>query len=906
VIDGPFHVINGTLRAGVVIDCSTLLGTRRLTLYDWRGNVVADGNRTFGSEPMRLDTPRRPGVAAIDIDRRGDRQGSLAALRYASMKKDRIEMRVLLTEDPYLNREVAGKKFPWDPGDAWPCKWVSLPSPAPAAPFVSAYRCRFSVAARRAVRVHVSADERYRLFLDGSPVGRGSERGDRNNWFYETYEWTLEPGEHVLVAQVWSLGSLRPWGQIHVYDGFICSPEGDDVLIASLGTGVAAWEAKRLDSYAFRDAGTDTGTSMGGGPSVDIDGAKYDSLWRTGDGSGWRHVIPQWAGNSGFHLHTLRRLHRMRPARLPAMLERPVDLARARVRAIDTAPLPALYAHDTADPAAAQPWMDLVAHGRPVRIPPHTTCRVLFDLDDYVCFYPILRTSGGGGGEVAVAFSEALFDTAGQKGPRGAVVGRRMQANFDRLLPASNGVGELDTLWWRCGRYVSLTITTADVPLSIEHFSLIETRYPAEFESSFDSDDPQLADILKLCWRTIQVGTHEVFIDSPYYEQMMYVGDTRNESLVWYTGTTDARIVDKCIRIFGASRVGPSGLVVSSYPSEVGQLIPPFAMMWIIALHEYAMWRDGAHLVRDMLPHLRGVLEHLLAYLSTDNGLFASPPGWNWIDHAFPNWTPPGGKAGGFSAPINWQLIWALRTAAELETKYGEPEMVTRYTRHARGLAAACSEHFWDARRGLFADDVPRTSYSEHTQALALLSGMADPGQRTAIATNMFTATDLIRPTTYFNCHVIDAARTVGRSDLFFERLSIWRQMLALDYKATPEEFPHSRSDSHAYSAHPLYHLYATVLGIRPAAFGFQRVTVCPQLGPLTRASGKLVHPRGAIEVTVHRAGDTLETQIILPPDTSGELLGHNVTHPLRPGNNEHVLPAGNAAGQDRGTDMLG
>ncbi len=39
-------------------------------------------------------------------------------------------------------------------------------------------------------------------------------------------------------------------------------------------------------------------------------------------------------------------------------------------------------------------------------------------------------------------------------------------------------------------------------------------------------------------------------------------------------------------------------------------------------------------------------------------------------------------------------------------------------------LAAAGKAHFWDEARGLFADDLAHANFSEHTQCLALLSGV--------------------------------------------------------------------------------------------------------------------------------------------------------------------------------------
>ena len=48
----------------------------------------------------------------------------------------------------------------------------------------------------------------------------------------------------------------------------------------------------------------------------------------------------------------------------------------------------------------------------------------------------------------------------------------------------------------------------------------------------------------------------------------------------------------------------------------------------------------------------------------------------------------------------------------------------------------------------------------------------------------------------------------------------------------TPEP---TRSDSHAWSAHPNYDLLTTVAGVEPATPGFATVRIQPHLGTLTR-----------------------------------------------------------------------
>src|SRR5580704_2406415 len=101
-------------------------------------------------------------------------------------------MRVLLSGQPF---PVDKKLLPWEHRGQWGCQWVGLPATTPS---VAAYKLRFTADRAATVRVHVTADERYELYLDGEKIGRGSERGDANNWYFETYDLELTAGEHII------------------------------------------------------------------------------------------------------------------------------------------------------------------------------------------------------------------------------------------------------------------------------------------------------------------------------------------------------------------------------------------------------------------------------------------------------------------------------------------------------------------------------------------------------------------------------------------------------------------------------------------------------------------------------------------------------------------------------------
>jgi alpha-L-rhamnosidase len=128
----------------------------------------------------------------------------------------------------------------------------------------------------------------------------------------------------------------------------------------------------------------------------------------------------------------------------------------------------------------------------------------------------------------------------------------------------------------------------------------------------------------------------------------------------------------------------------------------------------------------------------------------------------------------------------------------------------------------------------------------------------------------LLQARPYFLHYVFDAFTRVGRIDRFFASLQPWRNFVAQGLRTTPEHFEDGRSDCHAWSAHPAYHVMTSVLGIRPAGFGFNRVVIRPQLGELTEATGEMIHPRGTIRVQLRKRDSRLTADIDLPDGLTG------------------------------------
>ena len=760
--------------------------------------------------------------------------------------------------------------------------WVDHPQRSCDESSVALFRLAFTVAQADTVTLHVSADQRYVLYLDGQFLGRGPERGDPAHWAFESYQVELTAGEHLLVAMSWWLEPQQaPYAQMSVRPAFLLAAEGD--WQSRLSTGSAPWEAALAAGFSYLSARDAWGT----GSKVRIDGAVFPWGWQTGEAGDWQPVtVVGWArvkiNPRGGEAQTPWLLT---PSTLPPMREAPVQVGTLCFLSEEAAAEPVDMAHHlVGETRDWQAWLDGTGT---VVIPPHTTRRAIVDLENYYCGYPVLVIGGGQGALVRVLWAEALFENVEEcrKGNRDEIDGKYFNGVGDEFLPDGGDRRAFTTLWWEAGRFLEITVRTADEPLMLQAFSLIETGYPLKVESHFAASDPRLAAVIPIGVRALQMCVHETYMDCPYYEQLMYIGDTRLEALTTFTLTHDDRLPRKALTFFDRSRL-LDGYTQGRYPCRIAQVITPFSLWWIGMAHDFLYWRDDADFVRSLLPGVRGVSEYFRGLLDAD-GVLGLANGWKFLDWEA-SWQH-GVPANGWFEPISavsLQFVLALRQKAEVEEFFGESLLAERDRRTAWQVMNAVTRQFWNEERGLFADDLGRQSYSEHAQCLAILTDLLPPDKQARVANGLLTAPDLWRTTIYFLHYLFEALYLLGRGNEIIPRLALWFGLQAQGFKATPESPEPARSDCHAWGAHPLYHYHASLLGIRPAAPGFRQVRIAPQLGALTFAESILPHPAGQLTTRVTREGNKLRAETVLPEGITGTFVWEGRAIALQPGKN--------------------
>jgi len=764
----------------------------------------------------------------------------------------------------------------------WSASWIASPSAPSRAPGVFCFRNELTLASVPAhYWVHVSADNRFILHVNGKYAGEGPARGDLFHWRFETIDLAplLQPGVNVLAALVWNFGEVAPVAQMSNRTGFLM--QGDTNTESAVNTGTT-WRVREEPGRGPLNHSGAHGY-YAAGPAEKIDGRTLDWNWdQPGDDDGWE--TPRLIGRAATReAQDADNNWEMVQDSLPPMEHRLVD-AGVAVRADGLPALPNF-------PAA------------PLDIPAHAHLTLLLDHHVLQTAYPELTVTGGRDATIALTYSEALYDAHGDKGNRSEIAGRHIEGITDQFISDGKEHRVFQPLWWRTWRYLQIDITTQDTPVRLDALRAWFSAYPFDAKAAISGDIPQLDQLWETGWRTARLCAHETYMDAPYWEQLQYVGDTRIQALISYAMTGDSRLARQAITNIDDSRT-PEGITESRYPSGLPQFIPPFSLLWIGMLHDYWMYIDDPTLVQQTLPHTRTVLDWFASHLRPD-GLLGKVGWWEFGDWTrdYRDGVPPQ-EADGGSTFLTLQFIEALGYAAEMESRYGSPERASQYRAIIRKASQALNQESWDSQYGLYADTPAKKSYSQEANILAVWLNVAAPPQQAPILRRLLASKDdqattvdgrsvppLSTPSYYFRFYLARALDHAGLADEYISQLGPWYDMLRLGLSTWAETPEPTRSDCHAWSASPNYDLLTLVAGIQPAAPGFRTVRIEPHLRGLHHLDASMPHAKGLIHAVYADDDGHWKATITLPAGLTGTLIWKNTPHPLHPGAQTLTLP---------------
>lgn len=766
----------------------------------------------------------------------------------------------------------------------WNARWISYPGADASDYGTYLFRKSIRLSGKPEQYVlNISADNLFELYVNTHLVARGPSKGDRFHWKYSVIDIApyLETGLNQLAVRIHQGGRFRPEAQVTHQTGLII--QGNSALEAEANTGGdwKCWKDESLQPlsvqivYAYYVAGT--------GEYADT--YKWQNKWTSLDFNDqqWK---PARAGSAGltkgvFDWTTDWMLVE------DGLLQRkasPERLQSVRSATGGTAP--------EGFPATKTPF----------EIPAHSDVTFLLDQGYLTNAYPVLRFSKGRNAQLAMGYAETLYDidtsvkdwrAQNHKSNRNEIGHKYFCGVTDSLIINGRNDQQYSPLLYRTYRYLRLHIITDAEPLLLEDLFGLATGYPFEHKASLKATDT-LNRIFETGWRTASLCAVDTYMDCPYYERLQYVGDTRIQALITLYNTGDERLVRNAIEQLDYSRMA-EGITLSRYPTANAQQIPPFSLWWIGMLDDY--WRYGKEpaYIRNFLPGMRQVLSFFEKHQSADGSL-QKLPYWNftdWIDSTGWSGGRPPISVAGYSSILDLQLLWAYQIAAKLELAEGLPALAKIYASSALQLKKTIRARYFDNHRKLLADTDEKLSYSQHANALALITGCFSPTETTAVVQSLLNDSSLTQASIYFRYYVDMALRLNGKGDAYLGRLGSWTNQLAMGLTTFAEipDVTRNRSDCHAWSASVNIEFFRTVLGIDSDAKGFSRVSIQPHLRNLSRISGEMPHPKGMIRVEYEKQENGIwKVWVQLPQTVDGSFRFKGKTLSLHSGDNKFSL----------------
>ncbi|WP_373232348.1 family 78 glycoside hydrolase catalytic domain [Cohnella sp.] len=719
--------------------------------------------------------------------------------------------------------------------------------------------------------VDITADSRYRLFVNGRSVAVGPCKGDRHTQHYETVDVSslLRPGDNVLAVQVLRYPALEPFisgagGPISVWRsqsaGLLVEASLRDEHDAELEPLHSGPEWKVYRHRGYRYVPKPLIQWMGGVEEVDGTGAPQGWQNPGFNDDEWAQALPfaetkgDWGLLSPWNLV---------PRPIPFLYEEERTFVKVtRSEGIGPEQAEKLMAGATFQLAAG--------------------CKLALELDagELTTGYLTVGVRGGRGSVIRMLCSECYEDPSSSamrriKGNRADANGKLM-GEYDVYRVAGHAdqrsIEVYEPFWFRTFRYVQLEIEAGEEPIELVSFTYQETGYPLEVKGEFRCSDEELNMIWELSVRTLKRCMHETYEDCPYYEQLQYAMDSRLMMLFTYYVSADDRLPRRTIADFYRSRQ-PSGLLQSRFPSVEPQIIPSFALYWVDMLAEHYEFFGDRELIAAYRPALIELMDWYDARL-TDSGIVGvtSDRYWTYFDwvEAWPLGAPPESK----DRPMYLlSLMYAasLRKAAWLLEETGWSDAAGEMLARADSMCGAVRRLAWSEERQLFRDLPDTEIYSQHTQIMAVLAGtVIGEEARQLMERTLREPIHLV--TLPFSFLLFQALKKTGLHHQAFGLWDRWRVFTKQGLTTLPETEVNPRSDCHAWSAVPLAEFPASFLGVTPAEPGFKTISIEPWPGKLKWAKGSIPTVQGTVEVEWELEANDFQLRVKLPDGVSARV----------------------------------
>lgn len=721
------------------------------------------------------------------------------------------------------------------------------------------------------LEIRISADSRYKLYVNGQLAEIGPSRGDSQIWYYDTVNLLpyLKKGKNVLAVVVLRYPLEPAKGNSGIFRtdtpglyfwGEYVDAKGSTVCLSA----DKSWKCKREPEikilpednglaplYYMEEAGGDPDTAGW------MEEGYSDEDWQPAEDLGWEIIRKKAESPANLHARTIPYMKKV-PGKF-------VGIQKIR----------------TSGSGEAE-WNRMLEGKGTITISSNSVEIVEINAGELMTGFLKLSLIGGKDAKIRILQSESYYIREQTEESEALVFQKRdrlddkngkligMTDTYKAAGYGKRGAAEVyEPFWFRTFRFIQLEVTTAGEPLCIESFDYQETGYPLEMKSRVKTSDETMQQIWDISERSLRRCMHETYIDCPFYEQLQYAMDARSQILYTYAVSADDRLARKCFDDFRRSQ-RYDGMISCCYPNVSSSVIPGFSIYYIMMLYDHMMYFGDKKLIRSYLPIIDRILDYFHSHRTLEGmvdkigGILFRDKFWSFIDWT-EQWNATSGvPAATLSGSVTMEsllYIMGLQYAAKISAFAGRKETAGEYLERARKVQEAV-RNACTGKNGMLQDGPGIEEYSQHCQVFAILTDTVSPEQgKKNLQETMQNKQEYAQCSVAMAFYLFRALEKSGLYEYTNQLWDIWREMIKNHLTTCVEEPVTQRSDCHGWGALALYELPAVILGVRPTKPGFEEYEVKPMAGHFTWAEGEVITPKGMVKVRWKKKDGTMDIQ---------------------------------------------
>ncbi|MEK6794761.1 MAG: alpha-L-rhamnosidase C-terminal domain-containing protein [Spirochaetota bacterium] len=728
----------------------------------------------------------------------------------------------------------------------------------------------------------ITADKAYKLWVNGTYVCRGPARGYQSHWPFDEVDIAsmLRQGHNWISVEAYNPG-ISTFQYLHQTSaGFLCAAAWDGFSFVS----DRKWQMRRSPAQTRETARYSLQIDF----QEHIDFRLDDRTWITDEKppANWRaEIFPE--GGQQFLESPFGRppYTSVEPRGIPLMRETVV--APERIAAHITVPCGENYRtwKNVSWPFVREVWEKQWDNGAAVKgknigdsfevvIEPSGEGKmraVTLAMPKYVVGNVILDVNGASGGEIVdLNFHERMNGERPSLNLPGCGCSAAMA---NRLRCAA---GETKHEFFHHLGFSAITIVVRDAPSALTvRLAVRGVGYPFTMRGAFECSERTLNDIHAISRHTQQICSLDAYVDTPWREQAQWWGDARVQAKNTFYLDGDARLLARGIRSI-AGQSTPEGLTYGHAPTSAHNcILPDFALTWILTIWDH-YWQTGdISLFVEQLPRIEKVLgyfdtpeaRHVSGLLRYDRRL--------WL---FEDWSTL--YKGEIPTFLNLWYLFTMRTLAQMAALARKGAEAKRYRAIAEKHQRLVLSHLYDPSAKLFCGGLDEKlkkvkEISVHDQTLALMMDLTPEAHETMIRTRLMPflkeePLDGPIPSAFWVTYTFEemVKRGYGREVIDFIRKK-WSPMLVSG--TTWEGYGWSDGKaggtvSHAWTAHPSFHLVNILAGVSQTGPAWTSVRVAPQfVDGIDNARALIPSPKGDICASWKRTGNAAEFSLSIP-----------------------------------------